>query len=79
MNNMISSGLRYTEKEGGSPFGLSHMGACTMSCFLCGKHRNRPLLKGRSLCGSPQLVCKPNCKDLQAILDKGQYPASKAR
>jgi len=35
-----------------------------MSCFLCGKHRQREVLKMRSLFGKHQSVCAPSCKEL---------------
>ena len=40
--NLISqNGLRYTSKEGGSPFqGMGCTGE-TMSCIKCGKHKPR--------------------------------------
>jgi hypothetical protein len=37
-----------------------------MSCFLCGKHRSRSLLKSRKLLGKVQFVCAPSCKELDA-------------
>lgn len=40
--NLVSqNGLRYTSKEGGSPFqGMGGTGQ-TMSCITCGKHKPR--------------------------------------
>ena len=39
-----------------------------MSCFLCGKHRQRSQLKTRRLLGKPQAMCAPNCKELEASI-----------
>ena len=39
-------------------------GGATMSCFICGKHRPRSLLKTRKLLGKAQQVCSPSCKAL---------------
>jgi hypothetical protein len=33
-----------------------------MSCFLCGVHRPRAMLKMRKLLGRSQTVCDPSCK-----------------
>lgn len=55
---MTDDGLRYAAKVGGSPFAGS---ATTMSCFLCGTHRQRVQLQGRRLLGRIQQVCKPSC------------------
>jgi hypothetical protein len=37
-----------------------------MSCFLCGKHRPRAMLKSKKLLGKSQPVCSPSCKELDA-------------
>ena len=59
-----SDGLRYRSKTPGSPFtAAGAFGAATMSCFLCGKHRPRSLLKSRRLLGKAQFVCAPSCKE----------------
>lgn len=56
-------GLRYKAKVSGSPFvGASNLGATTMSCFLCGKHRARADLKFRNLLGKSHSVCAPKCE-----------------
>jgi len=61
-----ADGLRYRNKAAGSPFGVgASFGAGTMSCFLCGKHRERSLLKSRKLLGKTHFVCAPNCKALE--------------
>lgn len=40
-NSISETGLRYTSKEGGSPFqGMGGAGE-TMSCIKCGKHKLR--------------------------------------
>jgi hypothetical protein len=60
-----SGGLRYRNKVSGSPFSASGaFGASSMSCFLCGKHRSRSLLKTRRLLGKSQTVCSPSCAAL---------------
>lgn len=62
-----SDGLRYRSKTPGSPFtAAGAFGAATMSCFLCGKHRPRSLLKSRRLLGKAQFVCSPSCKEAEA-------------
>ena len=62
---VLADGLRYKSKASGSPFGAAaSFGASTMSCFMCGKHRPRSLLKTRKLLGKAQQVCSPSCKAL---------------
>jgi len=39
-----------------------------MSCFLCGKHRPRAMLKSKKLLGKSQPVCAPSCKELEEQL-----------
>ena len=57
-------GLRYRSKTPGSPFApAGAFGGSTMSCFLCGKHRPRSMLKTRKLLGKAQTVCAPSCKE----------------
>ncbi len=64
-----ADGLRYRSKAPGSPFAAtSSFGAATMSCFLCGKHRPRAMLKSKKLLGKSQPVCAPSCKELEAQL-----------
>lgn len=64
-----ADGLRYRSKAPGSPFAAtSSFGAATMSCFLCGKHRPRAMLKSKKLLGKSQPVCSPTCKELDALL-----------
>jgi hypothetical protein len=64
-----ADGLRYRSKAPGSPFAAtSSFGAATMSCFLCGKHRPRAMLKSKKLLGKSQPVCSPSCKELEAQL-----------
>ena len=64
-----TDGLRYRSKAAGSPFAATGaVGAATMSCFLCGKHRPRAQLKTRKLLGRAQSVCAPSCKEA----DSGQ-------
>jgi hypothetical protein len=56
-------GLRYKSKAPGSPFApAGAFGGSTMSCFLCGVHRPRAMLKMRKLLGRSQTVCDPSCK-----------------
>lgn len=60
-----ADGLRYRSKAPGSPFApVGAFGGSTMSCFLCGKHRPRGLLKSRKLLGRSQFVCAPSCKEV---------------
>lgn len=62
-----ADGLRYRSKAAGSPFSAAgSFGTATMSCFLCGKHRPRSMLKSRKLLGKSQSVCSPSCKELEA-------------
>lgn len=61
-----ADGLRYRSKASGSPFSAAgSFGAATMSCFLCGKHRPRSMLKSRKLLGRFQTVCNPSCKAVE--------------
>ena len=65
-------GLRYKQKTPGSPFGGStQMGTSTMSCFRCGRHRIRNLLRGASFLGKTQMVCNPSCKAVDEVLQAG--------
>jgi hypothetical protein len=60
---ILNDGLRYKTKVGGSPFRADpYIGAASMSCFLCGKHRPRHELQSRKLIGKSQFVCAPSCK-----------------
>jgi hypothetical protein len=62
-----ASGLRYQSKTPGSPFSaVGSLGTTTMSCFLCGKHRPRAMLKSRKLLGRIQMVCSPSCREVTA-------------
>ncbi len=66
-----ADGLRYRSKVPGSPFtAAGAFGAATMSCFLCGKHRQRSAMKSRRLLGKAQFVCAPSCKEADAELAK---------
>ena len=66
-----SDGLRYRSKSPGSPFvAAGGLGAATMSCFLCGKHRARTALKSRKLLGKTQFVCAPSCSEAAAVATK---------
>ncbi len=63
-NSIDNDGLRYRSKSPGSPFvATGGFGAATMSCFMCGKHRPRSMLKSRKLLGKTQVVCAPNCEE----------------
>ena len=69
VTKLSENGLRYKSKAPGSPFETSSpFSSTTMSCFLCGKHRQRSQLKTRRLLGKPQAVCAPSCKELEASL-----------
>jgi hypothetical protein len=37
-----------------------------MSCFLCGKHRPRSMMKSRKFLGKNQSVCAPSCSAVEA-------------
>jgi hypothetical protein len=66
---VVADGLRYKSKAPGSPFKAAEtFGGATMSCFICGKHRPRSMLKTRKLLGKAQAVCSPSCKELEATL-----------
>jgi hypothetical protein len=57
-----ADGLRYRSKPTGSPFATAGVfSAATMSCFMCGKHRPRSMLKSRKIAGKTHFVCMPNC------------------
>jgi hypothetical protein len=63
---VVADGLRYRSKTPGSPFNAAgSFGAATMSCFLCGKHRPRSMLKSRKMLGRSQAVCSPSCKAVE--------------
>ena len=56
-------------KVSGSPFkATTTFGAATMSCFLCGKHRPRSMMKTRKVLGKAQAVCAPSCKEMDEKL-----------
>lgn len=56
------NGLRYASKTSGSPFtGRGNFNAACMSCFLCGRHRPRSVLRHRRLLGRQRLVCAESC------------------
>jgi hypothetical protein len=58
---LSADGLRYTSKEGGSPF----MGSgSTRSCLLCGKHRRPDQLQSKRMFGRVEMVCKPDCRSV---------------
>lgn len=62
---IMADGLRYKAKVGRSPyFAPNYAGNANMSCFLCGKHKQRKGLKMRKLIGRSQSVCSPSCKEL---------------
>ena len=64
---IIDGGLRYKTKTPGSPFKAAPtFGGATMSCFLCGKHRDRSAMKTRKVLGRGQAVCSPSCEALDA-------------
>jgi hypothetical protein len=61
--SLLAGGLRYKSKASGSPFkATSSFGGTTMSCFICGKHRARSLMKSRKVLGKAQAVCSPSCR-----------------
>lgn len=56
-------GRTYRHKTSGSPFnGSSTLPGQTMSCFLCGMHRSRSMLRSRRLIGRHRAVCAPSCQ-----------------
>jgi hypothetical protein len=70
---VLADGLRYKSKPSGSPFKAgASLGSATMSCFLCGKHRTRSLMKTRNVLGKAQAVCAPNCKAMDEMLAAGR-------
>lgn len=72
---VMPDGLRYKSKPSGSPFKAgSSLGSATMSCFLCGKHRTRSMMKTRNVLGKAQAVCAPDCKTMDAMLANGGRP-----
>nr|WP_316639163.1 hypothetical protein [uncultured Roseateles sp.] len=69
---VLEDGLRYKSKVSGSPFkAAASFGTATMSCYLCGKHRTRSLMKTRKLLGRAQAVCAPSCKEMDAAIAAG--------
>lgn len=76
-STVLDDGLHYKAKVSGSPFGSNSFGGtATMSCFLCGKHRNRSLLGKRNLFGKSQSVCAPSCKEVEAGIGAGTSSTS---
>lgn len=64
---LLAGGLRYKSKTAGSPFkAATSFGGTTMSCFICGKHRARALMKTRKVLGKSQAVCSPSCSAMDA-------------
>jgi len=74
---IVADGLRYKSKTAGSPFSVGiSLGSTTMSCFFCGKHRQRALLTLRRIIGKNQTVCAPSCKSLDATIAEAlSHPA----
>jgi len=74
---ILADGLRYKSKTTGSPFSPSmSLSSTTMSCFFCGKHRQRALLTLRRIIGKNQTVCAPSCKTVdETIADALTHPA----
>lgn len=70
---ILEDGLRYKSKVAGSPFKCSsYMGTnTTMSCLLCGKHRERSFLVARKIAGKNQLCCAPSCKAVDEAVASG--------
>ncbi|MDZ7855895.1 hypothetical protein [Sphaerotilus sp.] len=65
-----ADGLTYHHKPGGSPFSRgSGLHGQPMSCFLCGRHRPRSMLRSRSLLGKSHCVCAPSCNAVAANLE----------
>jgi hypothetical protein len=65
-------GLRYKSKTPGSPFaGHGAFAAGTMSCFKCGKHRPRTVLKSKRILNRNEMVCSPSCKEVSDQLMAG--------
>ena len=66
-------GLRYKSKTPGSPFaGHGAFAAGTMSCFKCGKHRPRAVLKSRRILNRNEMVYSPSCQAVNDALAAGQ-------
>jgi hypothetical protein len=61
-STLSKDGLRYASKRPGSPFvGTGN----TRSCFLCGKHRQSSQLQSKRMFGRSEMVCAPNCNDVE--------------
>lgn len=66
-------GLRYKSKETGSPFAPAGIGGPgTMSCFLCGKHRPRSMLRTKKMLGKAHFVCDPTCAEVASRSGQGR-------
>ncbi len=60
--HISADGLTYRRKPAGSPYGGgAGLQGQTMSCFLCGRHRPRRMLRSRNLVGRTHYVCAPDC------------------
>ena len=64
---VFEDGLSYTMKTSGTPF-KDNPFISPMSCFLCGRFRERFLMVSRNLCGKSQNVCSPSCNELELAL-----------
>lgn len=65
-------GLTYRRKPSGSPFnGGTGLRGQAMSCFLCGQHRPRSMLRARLLLGKHHMVCSPSCKTADEVAAGG--------
>ncbi|MFM9991653.1 MAG: hypothetical protein ACKVOY_09485 [Burkholderiaceae bacterium] len=53
---IAANGLRYTSKEGGSPFQDSACGS-TLSCYKCGLHKPRSLGEFKHILGQQRFKC----------------------
>ena len=60
--------LRHTSKPSGSPFKTGY-GSSTMSCFLCGVHKQRSEGSNHRLLNATQFVCF-DCRPAKAAPDK---------
>ncbi len=69
-------GLTYRHKPSGSPFnGGAGLQGQSMSCFLCGRHRPRAMLRMRLLVGRHHAVCAPECETGKAAEDAARQAA----
>jgi hypothetical protein len=63
---IASNGLRYTNKQNGSPFQGMGRGGETMSCMKCGQHKMRNTGSFKRFLGANMFFCA-DCRPLKLV------------